>query len=138
MSTDEYLYEKAYEKDITNKRISLLLKQAAVDCEVHRNLHKKEKPVISCMRFDSTTTSEDLAFRPNMKNDDKDLTYLRNMSRKSRVLHKVLIKNILLYIDPESGEVFDGPAFDDNKRLLRLGIKTSNTSIKWLPDLRLE
>jgi hypothetical protein len=36
-------------------------------------------------------------------------------------LNKVLIKNMVLLIDPVSNEVFDGPAFDDNQRLLRLG-----------------
>jgi hypothetical protein len=36
MSTDEYLYEKAYEKEKINQKIGLLLKQAAVVCEIHR------------------------------------------------------------------------------------------------------
>lgn len=138
MTTDEYLFEKSYEKEITNKRISLLLKQAAVDCEVHRKLHSREKPVISCMRFDSTVKGEDLAYRPNIKTDETDAAYLRNMIRKKRRLQKVSIKQMLFYIDPDTNEVFDGPAFEDDKRLLRLGLKTAPTQIKWLPDLKLE
>jgi hypothetical protein len=132
MSTDEYLYNITYMKDKINQRISILLKQSAVDCEVHRKLHSREKPVISCMRFDTTVKGEDLAYRPNIKNDDMDETYMRNMSRKRRRLQKVSIKGIVFYVDPDTNEVFDGPAFDDQQRLLRLGIKTSPTQIRWI------
>jgi hypothetical protein len=34
------------------------------------NSISREKPVISCMRFDTTVTGEDLAYRPSIKNDD--------------------------------------------------------------------
>lgn len=132
MSTDEYLYNVTYEKDKINGRISILLKQSAVDCEVHRKLHSRERPVISCMRFDTTVTGEDLAYRPSIKNDDMDATYLRNTSRKHRRLQKVAIKDMVFYVDPDSNEVFDGPAFTDENRLLRLGIKTSPTQIRWI------
>ncbi len=137
MSTDEYLYEKTYEKDVTNKRISLLLKQAAVDCEVHRKLHSRETPVISCMRFDSTVTGEDLAFKTDLKTDDLDESYVRNMQRRKRRLQKVQIKQMVFLIDPDTKEVFDGPAFEDGQRLLRMGVMTSPVQIRWLPDLQL-
>ena len=132
MSTDEYLYEKVYEKDKVNQRISVLLKQAAVDCEVHRKLHSREKPQISCMRFDTTATGEDLAFKPSIKTDDLDETYLRNMTRKKRRLQKLKIKDIVYFMDPDTKEIFDGQAFDDNQRLLRIGTKISETQIKYL------
>jgi hypothetical protein len=54
------------------------------------------------------------------------------MSRKHRRLQKVTIKGLVFYIDPDSNEVFDGPAFEDQQRLLRLGIKTSPTQIRWV------
>jgi hypothetical protein len=133
MSTDEYLYEKVYEKDKVNQRISVLLKQSAVDCEVHRKLHSREKPQISCMRFDTTATGEDLAFKPSIKSDDLDETYLRNMTRQKRRLQKLKIKDIVYFMDPDSKEIFDGQAFEDNQRLLRIGTKISDTQIKyWL------
>ena len=133
MSTDEYLYEKVYEKDKVNKRISVLLKQSAVDCEVHRKLHSREKPQISCMRFDTTATGEDLAFKPSIKSEELDETYLRNMTRKKRRLQKLKIKGIVYLMDPDSKEIFDGQAFEDNNRLLRIGTKISETQIKyWL------
>ena len=132
MSTDEYLYETAFEKERIGQRISLLLKESAVDCEIHRKLHSKERPVVSCMRFDSTTTGEDLAFKPNIKNEELDETVLRNTSRKHRRLQKVLVKGMSLILDPDSKEIFDGPAWDDNQRLLRMGELVSPTSIRFL------
>jgi hypothetical protein len=132
MSTDEYLYETAYEKERISQKIGLLLKEAAVDCEIHRKLHAREKPLVSCMRFDSTTTGEDLAFKPNIKTEDTDETINRNTARKHRRLQKVLIKGLSLIIDPDTKEVFDGPAWDDNKRLLRMGELINSTSIRFL------
>lgn len=132
MSTDEYLYETAYEKERIGQRMALLLKQSAVDCEIHRKLHSRERPVVSCMRFDSTSAGEDLAFRPNIKNEELDETVLRNTSKKHRVLQKVLVKGISLIIDRNTKEVFDGPAWDDNQRLLRMGKMVSPTSIEFL------
>jgi hypothetical protein len=132
MSADEYLYEIAFEKNQINQKIGTLLKQSAVDCEIHRKLHAREKPLISCMRFDSTATGEDLAFKPNIKTDDLDATYLRNMERKQRRLQRVSIKGILFLVDPMTREVFDGVAFEDNHRLLRVGSKISDTQIKWV------
>lgn len=131
MSTDEYLYEKAYEKDRIGKAVAVLLKQAAVDCEIHRKLHSRETPVLSCMRFDTTVVPEDIAFKPNWKSEERDETYLRNMTKRRRHLQKVQIKNVLFYIDPESKDVFDAPAFEDNQRLLRVGKMTAPTQIKW-------
>lgn len=132
MSTDEYLYETAFEKERIGQRMALLLKESAVDCEIHRKLHSRERPQVSCMRFDTTTTGEDLAFKPNIKNEDLDATVLRNVSKKHRVLQRVVIRGISLIIDPATREVFDGPAWDDHQRLLRMGTMVSPTSIRFL------
>jgi len=88
--------------------------------------------VVSCMRFDSTTTGEDLAFRPNIKNEELDETVLRNTSRKHRRLQRILVKGVSLILDPDSKEIFDGPAWDDKQRLLRMGELVSPTSIRFL------
>jgi hypothetical protein len=85
------------------------------------------------MRFDSTVQGEDLAFKPDITMDESDLTYLRNTQRRKRRLQKVAIKQMVFLLDPDSKEVFDGPAFEDNQRLLRVGLLTSPTQIQWLP-----
>ena len=108
----------------------MLLKQAAVDCEIHRKLHYKEQPVIQCMRFDTTTTTEDLAFAPSIKGEERDTLYLKNIVRKARRLQRVSIKGLLLIIDPDTQEVFDAQAFED-RRLLKIGLKKSPTEIQF-------
>jgi hypothetical protein len=130
MSTDEYMYEKAYEKGRLNKNITLLLKQSAVDCEIHRKLHSKNGEVLQCMRFDTTTKAEDLAYKPNASSDEKDAFYLRNIIRRKRRLQKVRVKGFELILDPDSKEVFDAQAYEDNKRLLKLGTYTPS-EINW-------
>ena len=135
MSSDEYLYEVAYEKGRIVKNISLLLKQASIDCEIHRKLHAKEKPVIQCMRFDTTTTGEDLSYKPGFRSDDLDTLYLRNTLRKTRRLQIVKAKGLLFVIDPDTNEVFDAPAFQDTKRLIRLGIRTAPGEIRFFTSV---
>ena len=131
MTTDEYLYEKSYEKDRINKSIVTLLKQAAVDCEIHRKLHSKNGEIIQCMRFDTSTKPEDLAYNPNSRNDERDEFYMRNIDRKKRRLQYIRVKGFDLLMDPDTLEIFDAPAFEDNRRLLKLGLKISDTEIKW-------
>lgn len=122
MSSDEYLYEVAYRKSRIAKNISLLLKQAAVDCEIHRKLHAKEHPVIQCMRFDTNIKSEDLAYKSGFKTDESDTLYLRNVTRKSRELQKIKLDDKFMFIyDPLTKYVFDYVAFEDTKRLLIIG-----------------
>jgi hypothetical protein len=122
MSSDEFLFEVAYEKERIAKAISTLLKQAAVDCEVHRKLHSRETPVIQCLRFDSTSKPEEVAFTPAIQDDEPDSTYFRNTIRNTRHLQVVKIKDVLFLIDRDSKEVFDLPSYQiDAKRLLKIG-----------------
>ena len=44
MTSDEYLWEHSYEKSRIVKSIAHILKQAAVDCEIHRKIHSKNNP----------------------------------------------------------------------------------------------
>jgi hypothetical protein len=136
LSSDEYLYEVAYEKGRIIKNLSLLLKQSAIDCEIHRPLHKRETPVIQCMRFDTNVSHEDLAYNPNIKSDEKDSLYLKNLYRKSRKLQLVKVKNILVVIDPITNEVFDAPAFQDSNRLIRVGVYNKPNEIQFFNAVR--
>ena len=138
MSSDEYLYEVAYEKGRVIKNISLILKQAAIDCEIHRKLHAKEVPVIQCMRFDSTVSPEDLGYNPSIKRDERDELTMRNILRKARRLQIIRAKGILLVLDPDSNEVFDYPAFQDTKKLILLGTRISAGEIRFFPPLSVE
>jgi superfamily II DNA or RNA helicase len=126
MSSDEFLYEISYEKSRISDGISRLLKQAAVDCEIHRKLHSRGQPVLQCMRFDTAISNEDLAFHPSIKQDQLDASVLRNQIKRRRRLQKMKIKSILFVVDVDSNEVFDADSFLDGQRLLRLGIKEAD------------
>jgi hypothetical protein len=133
MTTDEYLYETSYEKNRVIKSLTTILKQAAVDCEIHRNLHSKEQPVIQCMRFDTKVTGEDLAYRPSYLSDEKDTLYLRNIERKTRKIQIIKVKGTMMILDPLTNEIFDYNAFQDNKRLFRIGERSGPTKITFFP-----
>lgn len=135
MTSDEFLWEVSYEKGRIIKNISNILKQSAVDCEIHRKLHSKNEPTLQCLRFDSTSTSEDLAFKPSYMLDERDTLYMRNIQRKSRRLQKIKVKNIVLIIDPDTNQIFDFPAFEDSKRLIQLGLRTAPGEIRFFTSV---
>jgi hypothetical protein len=54
------------------------------------------------------------------------------MTKRKRKLQKVAIKQMIFLIDPQTKEVFDGPAFEDQERLLRVGTLTSQSTIEWV------
>ena len=135
MTSDEFLYEVAFEKSRIIKSIATILKQAAVDCEIHRKLHSKEQPVIQCMRFDTSVTAEDLAYRPSYLNDERDALYKVNLIRKNRKLQIVKVKGMVMILDPQTNEIFDYVAFQDTKRLLQVGSRNGPNSISFFPGV---
>jgi hypothetical protein len=130
-TSDEALYDTAYRKSRIIKSIATILKQAAVDCEIHRNLHTREDPVIQCMRFDTKTTAEDLAYHPDYLDDEKDVNYKRNLVRKSRKLQIVKVKGLVMILDPQTNELFDYVAFQDNHRLLQIGVRNGPNTLSF-------
>jgi len=132
MSTDEHLYEISYEKAELAKRITVLLKQAAVDCEIHRKLHLKNEPGLVCMRFDSSVGSDELGYNPSILSDERDVTYLKNKTRRARTLERIQVKGCLMLRDPNTKEIFDASAFEDKQRLLKLGTQISERQIQWI------
>lgn len=131
MTSDEYLWEISYEKSRIVKSIAHILKQAAIDCEIHRKIHSKEQPVIQCMRFDTSATGEDLAFKPDVRGEERDTLYLRNLQRKSRRLQKAKVKNMVIVIDPDTNQVFDFASFEDSQRLIQIGLRTAPGEIRF-------
>ena len=81
------------------------------------------------MRFDTTTQKEDLAYNPSDSKDDRDEFFKRNTIRRKRRLQKITIKGFELILDPDTKEIFDAQAFEDNYRLLKLGVMESQQII---------
>ena len=135
MSTDEFLYETAFEKSRLIKSISAVLKQAAIDCEIHRTLHSKNEPAIQCMRFDTTVTAEDLAYRPKYLTDEKDTLYTKNLVKRGRMLQRISVKGIFMIMDTVTREIFDHAAFEDNNRLIAIGELIGSNKITFFPHV---
>ena len=135
MSSDEFLYEVSYEKGRIIKNVTHLLKQSAIDCELHRKLHTREQPVVQCLRFDTTAGPEDLAYKPNYKTEETDTLYKRNVTRRTRKLQLIRVKGNLMILDPDTNELFDASAFQDTQRLLRLGTLTKPGEIRFFTSV---
>jgi hypothetical protein len=84
------------------------------------------------MRFDTSIKPEDLAFNPSYKSEERDTLYLQNIDRKKRRLQRIRVKGLIMILDPDTNEIFDGRAFEDNYRLLKLGMKKTPTEIHLL------
>jgi len=135
MTSDEYLWEVSYEKSRIVKSIAHVLKQAAIDCEIHRKIHSKEQPVIQCMRFDTTATGEDLAFKPDVRGEERDTLYLRNLQRRSRRLQKIKIKDMVVVLDPDTNQIFDYASFEDSRRLIQIGLRSAPGEIRFFSSV---
>jgi hypothetical protein len=44
-------------------------------------------------------------------------------------------KGLVFILDPDTNEIFDHPAFQDTKRLIRLGIRTSPGEIRFFTSV---
>lgn len=121
MTSDEYLYEISYEKSLLIERITKLLKQAAIDCEIHRKLHQRMEPLIQCMRFDSDVGPESLAYNPFSGIDERDEMIRLNRQVRKRELQKVQINEQYYIIDTRTMEVYDISIFETSQRLLKIG-----------------
>lgn len=135
MTTDEFLYETAYEKDRIIKSITAVLKQAAIDCEIHRTLHSRNESAVQCMRFDTTVTAEDLAYRPKYLSDEKDTLYKKNLVKRGRMLQRISVKGIFMIMDTVTREIFDHAAFEDNNRLIQIGELMGTNKIVFFPHV---
>jgi hypothetical protein len=87
------------------------------------------------LRFDTKSSGEDLAYKPDYKIDEKDTLYMRNIDRKSRRLQKIKVKEMMLLLDPDTNEIFDLPAFEDTQRLVRLGLRSSPGEIRFFTSV---
>lgn len=142
MTSDEYLYEIAFEKGRIIKEISLLLKQSAIDCEIHKKLHSREYPVIQCMRFDSDVGYDALAFNPSLGLDEKEDVIRMNYQKRTRNLREIKLGDNHHIYDPVTREIFDYIMFHStSNRLLRIGFLEQNKETKkyrlhFLPDYK--
>ena len=75
LSTDESLFEISSIKEEINHQLLLAIKQASIDCVIHRDATSKEK--LKCFSFGSVTSNK-FAFSPAIENEESDVASARN------------------------------------------------------------
>lgn len=121
-TTDEQLYEIAYEKRTVIQQFTKLMKQAAIDCEIHKPLHSTDKEQPICLRYDTRVKPEDLAYKSNIKFDELDVETRMNVETLQHKLQMIRVLNQLFLLEPANGHIYDVRIFEMSKRLLKLGV----------------
>lgn len=120
-TTDEHIYNIAYKKKVLADQFTLLMKDAAIDCEIHKPLHSKNEPQINCLSFDSSVNGEDISYYPDVKLDQTDSEINMNIIKVHRSLQKIRIKNFVFILRVDTGEVYDYRIFESSNKLLKIG-----------------
>ena len=91
-TSDQALYEISLIKEEVNKDLLHNLKEAAIDCILHKK-NAKGKPV-KCFGFGGTDDPEKLAYVPNIDSEEKDSVTGLNEKRKTKLAKPVKIKGV--------------------------------------------
>ena len=75
LSTDEALFEISSIKEEINHQLLLAIKEASIDCAIHRDAASKEK--LKCFSFGSVSSNK-FAFSPAVENEESDAASARN------------------------------------------------------------
>jgi hypothetical protein len=87
------------------------------------------------MRFDSNLVPDELGYKPAVQSEERDTLYSKNVIRRARRLQRIMVKGILMIFDPDTSEIFDAPAFEDNQRLLKIGKRVAANKIQFFTSV---
>ena len=74
-TTDEALFEISTIKEEINRQILMAIKEASIDCSIHRNVASKEK--LKCFSF-GTVNSNNFSYAPSIDKEDSDASMAQN------------------------------------------------------------
>lgn len=121
-TTDEILYNIAYEKRVIGQEFGQLLKNGAIDCEIFKPLHRREQPAIHCMRSGLGSSPDEAAWSiAGIEEDAKDEEKSLNMVTNKRTVQRVRIKNAVFILGENGKTLFDNRVFDASQRLIAVG-----------------
>lgn len=89
LSTDEALFEISSIKEEINHQLLLAIKEASIDCAIHRDAASKEK--LKCFSFGSVS-SKKFAFSPAVENEESDAASARNTKQMTLKLVSMEMK----------------------------------------------
>lgn len=132
-TTDEILYNIAYEKRVIGQEFSQLLKNAAIDCEIFKPLHRREQPAIHCMRSGVGATPDEPAWSiAGLESDAKDDEKAINVLLQKRKVLRIRVFDLVFVLGEDGKTLYDNRVFDASQRLIKVGEIVSPGRIQFL------
>ena len=86
ITTDQALFEISTIKEEINQQLLLAIKEASIDCAIHRDKNSKEK--LKCFTFGSVMSNK-FAYPPSVDNEESDTSAARNVKQTTLKLIEI-------------------------------------------------
>ena len=88
LSTDQSLFEISTIKEEINRQLLMAVKEASIDCSIHRNVASKEK--LKCFSF-GIVSSNKFAYAPSIDSEESDTSMAQNTKQTELKLVKLML-----------------------------------------------
>jgi hypothetical protein len=86
LTTDQALFEISTIKEEINQQLLMAIKEASIDCAIHRDKNSKEK--LKCFTFGSVMSNK-FAYPPSVDNEESDTSAARNVKQTTLKLVEI-------------------------------------------------
>ena len=86
ITTDQALFEISTIKEEINQQLLMAIKEASIDCAIHRDKNSKEK--LKCFTFGSVSSNK-FAYPPSVDNEESDTSASRNVKQTTLKLVEI-------------------------------------------------
>ena len=86
LTTDQALFEISTIKEEINQQLLMAIKEASIDCAVHRDKNSKEK--LKCFTFGSVMSNK-FSYPPSVDNEESDTSAARNVKQTTLKLVEI-------------------------------------------------
>ena len=88
LTTDQSLFEISTIKEEINRQLLMAVKEASIDCSIHRNVASKEK--LKCFTF-GVVKSDKFSYAPSIDNEESDASVAQNTKETELKLVKLTL-----------------------------------------------
>jgi hypothetical protein len=88
LTTDQSLFEISTIKEEINHQLLMAVKEASIDCSIHRNVASKEK--LKCFTF-GVVKSDKFSYAPSIDNEESDASVAQNTKETELKLTKIAL-----------------------------------------------
>ena len=86
ITTDQALFEISTIKEEINSQLLMAIKEASIDCAIHRDKNSKEK--LKCFTFGSVMSNK-FSYPPSVDNEESDTSASRNVKQTTLKLNEI-------------------------------------------------